>query len=215
MCTPWWRNPRTAESVPRSPAGGCILSRHRQRGDHSDIPSPTAVSKCGRTDVDPDTIATQVTQHLPIGQKSMRTQYGSTTARLSSSRVLCHRLRQATEQQPTRPTHSPHHTSTPGRTRTCNPWFRRPDAESSNASSTNELGQDAILSSASEQCAGDTDCHPMAPGIDAATSAIQYVADAWPSLPPHIREAIITLVRIYKMKSREGHLNFESRCRFP
>jgi hypothetical protein len=44
------------------------------------------------------------------------------------------------------------------------------------------------------ECGGGNQCPCSSPGDSEFSPSIQYIADAWPRLQPHIREAIFTLI---------------------
>jgi hypothetical protein len=72
--------------------------------------------------------------------------------------------------------------------------FRRQDGPSRNALTPKNLEEEAHLLGATGECAGDNNCRELAASGNFADPTIRYIANAWPTLPPPIQEAILTLV---------------------
>lgn len=72
--------------------------------------------------------------------------------------------------------------------------LRRPSTESSNALPENGLRHDDPSLGVSWECGGGNECPFSSPGDTEFSPSIQYIADAWPRLQPHVREAIFTLI---------------------
>jgi len=79
-------------------------------------------------------------------------------------------------------------------------WRRRESNEQAtlhNQFEGNDFGNRPIPLGASGECRPSSDCQCSSCAdmcLDAPSASIQYVAEAWSSLPPHIREAIMTLI---------------------
>ena len=97
-------------------------------------------------------------------------------------------------------------TPTIDRIRTCNLRLRRPETGRRNKLSNNDLRETRSALGVSWECSGGTDCQCPAAGDAEFTPSIQYIADAWPHLQPHVREAIFTLIdaALDQQKSERG-----------
>ena len=58
----------------------------------------------------------------------------------------------------------------------------------------NDLQKQPSPLGVSWECPGGTECQCPAASDTEFTPSIQYIADAWPHLQPHVREAIFTLI---------------------
>jgi hypothetical protein len=72
--------------------------------------------------------------------------------------------------------------------------FRFPPPPFSNSLNDNQLPDEPSGLAACGQRQSCPVCHSLATADTEIASAFQFVAAAWPDLPPHIREAILALV---------------------
>jgi hypothetical protein len=85
-------------------------------------------------------------------------------------------------------------TSIPDRIRTCNLRLRRQQGTSPNVNPDNNLEKQGSALGVSWECGGGNECPCSSPSDTAFSPSIRYIADAWPRLQPHVREAIFTLI---------------------
>jgi len=74
------------------------------------------------------------------------------------------------------------------------PQLRRPETLERKQLSHNELDSAASPMGVSWECPGGAECQCPPAGGSEFTPSIRYIADAWPHLQPHVREAIFTLI---------------------
>ena len=63
-----------------------------------------------------------------------------------------------------------------------------------NQETSNDLEKSEESLGVSGECSNDADCLLEAVGVASFDATIGYIAEHWPSLPPHIREAVLTLI---------------------
>jgi hypothetical protein len=94
----------------------------------------------------------------------------------------------------------------------CNPteWRRRESNEETicrNECSGNSLREQPKALGASGECLPSSRCQCSAlagTSLESSPPAIRHIANAWPNLPPHIREAILTLIDAASSRLDEG-----------
>jgi hypothetical protein len=74
------------------------------------------------------------------------------------------------------------------------PQLRRPPTGSCNRLPENDLRNAEPSLGVSCECGGGNECPCSSPSDTEFSPSIQYIADAWPRLQPHVREAIFTLI---------------------
>jgi hypothetical protein len=60
-----------------------------------------------------------------------------------------------------------------------------------NQETSNDLEKSEESLGVSGECSNDADCPFVAVSVASFGSSIAYIAERWPSLPPHIRDAIL------------------------
>lgn len=73
------------------------------------------------------------------------------------------------------------------------PRFRRPEAGFCKELAANDLQQGPHELAVNQECGAGCEC-PLASHSDGHSSEILKIAEAWPSLPGHVKQTIITLV---------------------
>jgi len=81
--------------------------------------------------------------------------------------------------------------------------FRSPATEIGNDSAANDLRQSEKSPEATGECAAFAACQAASDDDAECPAPLCLIAQAWPLLPPHIREAILTLVDVSLLQSEQ------------